>query len=69
MNPLENSKSVSQFEKSLEDNIFAYMDLTSQSYMSIFQMPYLSFQNGLKWKMDLEEEKKKSFEKSKNKKK
>jgi len=46
----------------LEDNIFACMEMSGQSYTEVVQMPLHRFYNYLKWKSTLEEEKKKAIE-------
>jgi len=43
----------------LESNIFACMEMSKQSYPDVNMMPIKRFYNYLKWKTDLEEDKKK----------
>lgn len=40
------------------------MELSGQSYIEVMQMPVQRFYNYLKWKVDLEEEKKKTISES-----
>lgn len=43
----------------LEKNIYSCMEMSKQSYDEIMKMPVQRFYGYLKWKSDLEEEKKK----------
>lgn len=43
----------------LESNIFACMEMSKQTYQGVTDMPIKRFYNYLKWKTDLEEDKKK----------
>ena len=43
----------------LESNIFACMEMSRQGYSEVSNMPIKRFYNYLKWKTDLEEDKKK----------
>jgi len=45
----------------MDENIFSCMELTKQPYESIMLMPINRFQNFLKWKSNLEEEKQKAM--------
>lgn len=53
---------VEQYKKTLRENIFACMEYSKQPYESVLSMPILRFQEYLKWKTDLEEEKMKNIE-------
>jgi len=46
----------------LESNIFACMEMSRQSYQNVTDMPIKRFYNYLKWKTDLEEDKKKTID-------
>lgn len=46
----------------LEEDIFFVMELMHQQYLDIMSMPYPVFLNLLKWKDDIEKEKKKMLE-------
>jgi len=43
-------------------NIFSCMELSKQGYQDVVDMPIKRFYNYLKWKTDLEEDKKKMIE-------
>ena len=46
----------------LEDNIFVCMELGKQPYSTVIEMPIQRMNKYLKWKSDLEEEKKSMME-------
>lgn len=43
----------------LENNVFSCMEMSGQPYQNVIDMPVKRFQNYLKWKANLEEDKKK----------
>jgi hypothetical protein len=50
---------VDEYISQLEKNIYTCMEMSKQSYDDVIEMPVQRFYNYLKWKSDLEEEKKK----------
>jgi len=46
----------------MQTNIFSCIEMSNLSYFDIMIMPITRFHNYLKWKVDLEEEKKKLIE-------
>lgn len=54
--------SVVEFKENLAENIFACMEMSKQSYTDVILMPQKRFQDYLKWKTKLEEEKQKRFD-------
>ena len=48
-----------EYISQLEKNIYTCMEMSKQSYEDVVSMPVQRFYNYLKWKSDLEEEKKK----------
>ena len=50
------------FKKELAENIYSCMEMSKQSYIEVMFMPVKRFQDYLKWKTQLEEEKQKRFE-------
>jgi hypothetical protein len=53
---------VDRYKSDLAENIFACMELSRQAYPDIMLMPVKRFQDYLKWKSKLEDEKQKRFE-------
>ena len=53
---------IAEFKDNLAENIFSCMEMSGQSYMDATLMPVKRFQDYLKWKSQLEEEKQKRFE-------
>lgn len=53
---------VVDFKSELTENIFSCMELSRQSYIDVMLMPVKRFQEYLKWKSKLEEEKQKRYE-------
>ncbi len=51
-----------KFRDELEENIFACMEMSNQSYKHVVSMPLQRFYNYLKWKSKLEEERRKAME-------
>jgi len=51
--------SINSYRDSLEKNIFSCMEMSTQSYVEVTSMPIKRFFNYLKWKTDLEEERRK----------
>jgi hypothetical protein len=54
--------SAEQFEKSFHENIRAYMEMRNAQWVDIMMMPYQFFIDDLKWKIDLEDTKRKQME-------
>ena len=54
--------SITEYTKTMNENIFACMELMKQPYMDIMHMPIGRFQQLLKWKSKLEEEKEKQMQ-------
>jgi hypothetical protein len=52
---------VNKYRDALEKNIFSCMEMAKQSYPDTVDMPVKRFQNYLKWKSDLEEDKQKAL--------
>lgn len=52
---------VNEYRDAVEKNIFACMEMAKQSYTDTVQMPVKRFQNYLKWKAELEEDKQKAL--------
>lgn len=50
---------INRYRSELEQNVYACMEMSKQSYSEVMMMPVQRFYNYLKWKSDLEEEKKK----------
>lgn len=53
---------VNQFRDTLESNIYACMEMSGQSYPDTVDMPTNRFQNYLRWKTKLEDDKKKALD-------
>ena len=53
---------INQYRETLESNVFACMELSKQSYPDTVKMPVNRFQNYLKWKIKLDEDKKKALD-------
>jgi len=53
---------ISSYRDDLEKNIFSSIEMGKMEYMSIMTMPVKRFLNYLKWKTELEENKKKMYE-------
>lgn len=51
-----------KFREELEENIFACMEMSNQSYRDISFMPLQRFYNYLKWKSKLEEDRRNTIE-------
>jgi len=64
-----NQEESERFQKNLEENIRSMMELMKQDYTDIMIMPYKFFIDTIKWKFDLEEEKRKKMEESTRRKK
>jgi len=56
-----------EFKKGLEENINSFMELMHSSWCDVMNMPYDSFISSLKWKAQLEEEKRKKFDEKRGK--
>jgi NurA-like 5'-3' nuclease len=50
---------IAEYRKNLEEEIFACMERSGQSYIDICMMPVKRLENYLRWKAKLEEEKQK----------
>lgn len=50
---------IAEYRKTLADNIFASMEMSGMSYSEVAAMPVKKLFDYLKWKSDLEEEKRK----------
>ena len=57
----QDPKSVDKFKESLDENIRSLMELMHQDWGSIMFMPYKFFIDTLRWKIDLEDEKRKQM--------
>ena len=53
------SDSINEYRETLTKNIYSCMEMSKQSYHEITQMPVKKFYDYLKWKTDLEDEKRK----------
>ena len=56
------------YKKTLDDNIFACIEMTKLSYHSIMMMPVKRFFDHMKWKADLEEARMKLIDEQRGKK-
>lgn len=59
---------VDSFRKILDENVFVVMEMSKQSYWDTIQMPVYKMKKYTKWKYDLEEERNKIMEKTREKK-
>ncbi len=50
---------ITTYRKNLEIEVFTCMELSNQSYIEVMSMPVNRLSNYLKWKSDLEENKRK----------
>jgi len=57
----QDPNSISKFRDTLDENVRSFMELMHQSWSSIMFMPYKFFIDTLKWKIDLEDEKRKQM--------
>ena len=57
---------IDDYKKTLNDSIFACIEMLHQDYISIMQMPVKRFNDLLKWKADIEEQKMKLIDERKN---
>jgi len=48
---------ITKYREIMDENIFSCMELTKQNYESIMVMPIKRFNDFLKWKLKLEEDK------------
>lgn len=53
---------INSFKETLSENIFSCMEMSKQSYIETIMMPVQRFQDYLKWKTQLEEEKQKRYD-------
>jgi len=58
----DNDEDVSTYRKILKENVFACMEWSHQSYEQVMMMPAQKLSDYLKWKTNLEEEKRKMLE-------
>lgn len=54
--------SIDEYKQILNDSIFACMEMLHQGYIDIMYMPVKRFNDVLKWKSDLEDQKMKMIE-------
>jgi hypothetical protein len=54
-------------KKSLDENVRTLMELMKLDYLSIMFMPYSFFIGTIKWKIDLEDERRKKMEENSKK--
>ena len=59
---LSEASSIDKFKRSFDENVRSMMELMNQQFPSIMEMPYKFFIDTIKWKVDLEEEKRKKME-------
>lgn len=59
---MASAKEVSRFKSTLEENIKTYIELRRSSWSEVMCMPYDFFISDLKWKIKLEDEKRKRLE-------
>ena len=53
---------VTQYKNVMNENIFSCMEMTKQSYIDIMSMPIKRFNDFIKWKAKLEEDKQKAMD-------
>jgi len=53
---------IAEYRKNLDEEIFACMERSGQSYQEVCMMPVKKLENYLRWKIKLEEEKQKMME-------
>jgi len=58
---------IEDYKKSLDESVFTCVELSKQSWQEVMSMPVLKLNNYLKWKDDLEEEKKRKIDEIKEK--
>jgi len=63
---LQQYKDIDNFKNVLYENVRSLMELMKESWSSIMMMPYKFFLDTLKWKIDLEDEKRKRLEENKS---
>lgn len=56
------SDSINKYRVTLDKNIYSCMEMSKQSYQEVMAMPVKKFYDYLKWKSDLEEEKRKMIQ-------
>jgi len=56
------TKEIENSRQNLEENIYSVIEIFHVGYNDVLGMPYNSFLGILKWKSDLEEERKKKME-------
>jgi hypothetical protein len=59
---LQSPKEIEKFKKSTDENVRTLMELMKLPWIDIMLMPYQFFIDTLKWKIDLEDEKRKKLE-------
>jgi len=59
---LASPKYIDNFKEANDENIRAMMEMMKQQYLDVLSMPYDFFIKTLKWKADLEEERRKKIE-------
>jgi len=59
---LQHPNDIERYQKSIDENIRSMMEMMNVAWDTIMYMPYKFFMDTLKWKIDLEEEKKNKME-------
>jgi hypothetical protein len=54
--------SIENFKRTINENVRSFMELMHQQWDTIMWMPYKFFMDSLKWKIDLEDEKRRVVE-------
>ena len=57
-----NHSEISEYRRTLTENIFSCMEMSKQSYIEVMRMPVKRFYDYLVWKVKLEEEKRKMMD-------
>lgn len=59
---LQHPNEIDKYQKNIDENVRSLMEMMNVAWDTIMYMPYKFFMDTLKWKVDLEEEKKKRME-------
>lgn len=59
---MQHPNEIESYQKSIDENVRSLMEMMNVSWDNIMFMPYKFFLDTLKWKIDLEEEKKRRME-------
>lgn len=62
-----NTKAVDNYRETLDENIYAMIEMGHQNHNSIMKMPVKRFYGYLEWKAKLEEEKRKKMDEEQTK--